>query len=133
MGQSTRAAQQLEDLTKVLNELKEENVDKPIVVEGSRDEKALRELGVIGEIIQINQGLHIFNLAEQLAMQYNEIIILTDWDRRGGMLARSLSEALAANGCKSNLNLRAKISMLCKKDINDVESLDALVIRLERR
>ncbi|MDX1534551.1 MAG: hypothetical protein R3291_02910, partial [Thermoplasmata archaeon] len=58
------------------------------------------------------------------------VLILTDWDRRGGQLSRLLREALAANDVRANTEIRARLARLCKKEVKDVEGLGRLVGRI---
>jgi len=84
----------LNDLEKELFELIEENKRIPIVVEGEKDILALRKLGVDGIIISVNIGVSLTDFCDKLVQDYNELIILTDWDRRGGYLCHTIKENL---------------------------------------
>ena len=95
--------------------------------------EALRELGLQGEVFPLNSGVSMFNLAEAFSRRHRRAIILTDWDRRGGQLCRLLMDAFEANGVKYDVDLRARLTLLCRKDIKDVESLAAHVERLARQ
>ena len=93
--------QQLQrDLEKVIEDLTEKNRHAPIIVEGEYDRRALRALGVVGDIRMINEGSTVFRLCESIAAVHREAIILTDWDVRGGRLARQLRDGLSANGVR---------------------------------
>src|SRR5438128_6849085 len=118
------------DLEKVIEDLAEKNRLAPIIVEGEYDRRALRALGVEGDVRLINEGSTIFGLCESIAASHREAIILTDWDVRGGRLARQLRDALAANGVRFDEDLRARLTRLCRKDITDVESLHGFVERV---
>lgn len=118
------------DLDKVLEDLNEKNRDAPIIVEGEYDRRSLRALGVEGDIRMINEGSTVFRLCESIAAAHREAIILTDWDVRGGRLARQLRDALAANGVRFDEGIRARLTRLCRKDITDVESLHGFVERV---
>jgi len=118
------------DLSKVLEDLAEKNRLAPIIVEGEYDRRALRALGVEGDVRLINEGSTIFGLCESIAASHREAIILTDWDVRGGRLARQLRDGLAANGVRFDEELRARFTRLCRKDITDVESLHTFVERV---
>jgi len=84
----------LEDVQKALSELIEENKSIPIVVEGEKDVDALRRLGLTGEIITLNLGITLIDFCDKIAEKYNEIIILTDWDRKGGFLYHTVERNL---------------------------------------
>jgi 5S rRNA maturation endonuclease (ribonuclease M5) len=118
------------DLRKVLEDLAEKNRQAPVIVEGEYDKRALRALGIGGDIRMINEGSTIFGLCESIASAHREAIILTDWDVRGGRLARQLRDALSANGVRFDEELRARLTRLCRKDITDVESLHGFVERV---
>jgi 5S rRNA maturation endonuclease (ribonuclease M5) len=118
------------DLDKVLEELTEKNRLAPVIVEGEYDRKALRALGVSGDVRMINEGSTIFGLCESIAAGHREAIILTDWDVRGGRLARQLRDGLAANGVRFDEGIRARLTRLCRKDITDVESLPGFAERV---
>lgn len=119
-----------EELQDILDDLTEKNRNAPIIVEGERDVRALRALGILGEIRPINRGTTVFALCEDLARDHREAIILTDWDVRGGRLARQLRDGLAANAVRYDDEVRARLTKACRKEISDVESLDRFVERI---
>ncbi len=119
-----------EDLERVLDDLTERNRTAPIIVEGEWDRKSLRSLGVAGEIRVANRGTSLLALCEAIAREHLEAIILTDWDVRGGRIARQLRDALEACGVRYDDELRARLTVLCRKDIKDVESLHRFVERV---
>lgn len=122
----------LESLTAALEDLAEANRTAPILVEGESDVRALRALGVRGEVLALNRGTSVFSTCEDVAARHREAIVLTDWDQHGGRLARLLRQGLAANGVRANTDLRARLTVLCRKDIKDVESLPGHLERVGR-
>lgn len=84
----------LEDLKKSILELQEENKLIPIIVEGEKDVVALHKLEINGAIITISSGLSIPDFCDKIANEYEEIIILTDWDRKGGFLCHTIMRNL---------------------------------------
>lgn len=84
----------LEDLEKALLELREENKTVPIIVEGNKDIAALRKLDMSGEIIRFNTGMSIPDFCDMISQKYNSIILLTDWDRKGGYLCSTIKKNL---------------------------------------
>jgi len=119
-----------EDLDRVLDDLIEKNRTAPIIVEGAYDRRALEQLGVLGDIRVLNRGNSVLALCETIAREYREAIILTDWDVRGGRIARHLRDALTASGVRYDDALRARLTILCRKDIKDVESLSRFAERV---
>ncbi len=122
----------LESLTVAIDDLAEANRTAPIVVEGESDVRALRALGIRGDVIALNRGTTVLATCEDIAARARDAIVLTDWDPRGGRLARLLRDGLAANGVRANTDLRARITILSRKDIKDVESLPGYLERIGR-
>jgi len=84
----------IEGLELVISDLIEENKRIPIIVEGEKDAEALRQLGIVGKIIVINHGVSLIVFSDNIARKYSEVIILTDWDRRGGFLCHTIKKNL---------------------------------------
>lgn len=122
-----------EKLLAVLGELAEANAEAPVIVEGERDVRALRALGLTGQIVTVNRGSSVFHLCETLAADHRQVVIFTDWDVRGGQLAKLLREGLAANGVRYDEDLRARVAALCQKDIKAVEDLHRFMERIRPR
>lgn len=119
------------EILETLEELRELSLQMPVIVEGKKDREALQKLDVPGRLVRLNRGTSVFRLCERLAEDYTEVLILTDWDRRGGQLSRLLREGLAANDVRANTEVRARLARLCKKEVKDVEGLGRLVARIQ--
>ena len=104
----------LEDLEEALFELREENKTVPIIVEGDKDIEALRKLNITGEIIRFNVGLSIPDFCDMISQKYKNIILLTDWDRKGGYLCSTIKKNLESRvGCNTRYReIFAKRSMI---------------------
>jgi len=125
-------AERLEKLEKIVDDLIERSPDEPIIVEGSRDVKALRDLGIEGMILAVNTGSSIVNLCETLSSEHDRFIILTDWDRKGGQIAHQLARGFESCDVKHDMLVRANIARLSKKEIKDVEGLPGFIRRLQK-
>ncbi len=117
----------LEELEELLSLLREREDNTVILIEGRKDRLALACLGIGGEILQVQDARGLFGVAEELARTGKEAIILTDWDRKGGHLAQLLRNALKANDVRYDDTIRSRLSMLCKKEIKDIESLPSFI------
>lgn len=126
-------AERLEELEDVLAVLEELSDTTPIVVEGTKDVEALKLLGITKNVRHLNRGESVFNFCEDLSRRSRTLIILTDWDRKGGMLARMLKEACHANEIEADLGIRTKLVILSKKEAKDIESLPTFIERLRVR
>lgn len=103
-----------EYLEKALSELREENKSIPIIVEGEKDREALQKLEFNGRIISVNAGISLTDFCDRLAREYKEIIILTDWDKRGGYLCHTIKKNLEGRvDCNTNFReIIAKNAMI---------------------
>ena len=95
------------------------NSDKAIIVEGNKDRAALQELGIKNNIFTINKPLYA--LAEEVAEQSRDVIILTDLDREGKMLYGKLSAALQRLGVRIDNQYRE--FLFRKTKIRQIEGL----------
>jgi 5S rRNA maturation endonuclease (ribonuclease M5) len=100
-----------------------------IVVEGKRDVASLRQLGINGEIRLASQQ-PLLEFTEQLSKSGKKIVVLTDWDKRGGMMARKIIDDLLFYGITPITDIRSRIGILVRKSIKDIESLNSYVNRM---
>jgi len=104
----------------------------PILIEGKKDERALRNLGVDGNFIKVSgSGLKLFEIAEQSVKSSSKVIILTDFDKKGEQLAKRLAGDIQSLGSYPNLDFRRKIMGITRKFIKDIESLPRHMEQLE--
>lgn len=104
--------QRLEELEELLTDLQEENKTVPIIVEGEKDIIALRRLEMTGEIIRFNTGQSVPDFCDSIAQKYQKIILLTDWDWRGGRLGSSIKKHLE-NRVECNMSYRQIFAHRC--------------------
>lgn len=118
---STRALEEIEKILDEIRQASEEGVG--IIVEGEKDEKALRKLGVKGPIHQISSSQEsALNFLEGLK-DYERIIVLTDFDRMGDELARFTEKHLPKLGVDAELDLRKKLEKYVRRGVKDIEGL----------
>jgi 5S rRNA maturation endonuclease (ribonuclease M5) len=104
----------------------------PILIEGKKDEIALKELGISGTFIKVSgSGLKLFEIAEKSVKLSSKVIILTDFDKKGEQLAKRLAEDIQSLGSYPNLEIRRKIMGITRKFIKDIESLPRHMEQLE--
>jgi 5S rRNA maturation endonuclease (ribonuclease M5) len=122
--------ERLEELEKTIVELKELAQDGAIlVVEGRKDAESLRYLGVIGDIKLASQQ-PLLDLTESLSRSGKKIVLLTDWDSKGYIIAKKLEKYLLAYGIIPDTRTRSKLRSLSKKSIKDIESLNNYMNKL---
>jgi len=122
--------QTLEELEEALTELREENTIVPIIVEGDKDIAALRKLEVSGEIIRFNKGRSVPDFCDTIAQKHQNIILLTDWDWRGGRLCLSIKKHLE-NRVACNLRYREVFAKRCP--CRTVEGLPSWIATLRKK
>lgn len=93
-----------------------------VIVEGRRDLISLRTLGLSGPVIMASRRSAL-DLAEDAARNYSQIILLTDWDRKGDEMCRTIERHLRSAGSRPDRLIRSRLKKLVKKEIKDVESL----------
>ena len=107
-----------------------EDLNSPVIVEGKRDTKALRNLGFSGIIIELNDGNSVLSTVEHIVHRFGRritFVVLTDWDRTGGSLAKQLKKYGESCDLIPNLLIRQKLSVLSSKDITCIEELPTFV------
>lgn len=120
----------LERIEELLSELSGYAVKGAIIiVEGKRDVLSLKKLGIEGHF-ELATRHPLLNFSEKLARQNRAIVVLTDWDRRGDLLASKLTEYFRNSGINPELQIRHKLKLITQKEIKDVESLHTYVSKL---
>ena len=120
----------LDDLEEIIIDLKEKNNKIPILVEGEKDLEALNNLNIMGIILILNKGISLINYCDLIAKKYNKIVILTDWDKKGGQLCYKLKKNL--NGrVKCDTDFRKKIAQITT--IKTVEGLPSWIETIRKK
>lgn len=94
------------EMEKMIEKLKE----SVVIVEGKRDQEALRNIG-------IDNTYAAAGIAEKVCKKMEnekEVVILTDLDRKGNMLAEKLSEYLWSAGVKTDTTTRRKLGRILR-------------------
>jgi 5S rRNA maturation endonuclease (ribonuclease M5) len=106
------------DFVRNLNQLSEDGWS--ILVEGQRDEKALRRLGFRGRMASISsmrrRGIGVFENSRK-------VVILTDLDREGAVLASRHLKALTHEGFRTSLAERRRLKRTSKGVFLHIENL----------
>ncbi len=91
----------------------------PIVVEGPKDRQALETLGAKDVFILSRKPL--FAVAEEIASNFDEVIILTDFDKKGRELYGRLAKIFSRLGVKVDRSFRETLQKHAR--ISHVEGL----------
>ncbi len=133
---STRFKEKQEKIEKILSRLVDASAKgKPVVVEGKKDEQALRELGVCGLVLTVKTGgrsfLDVTGEIENLSSR--EVVLLLDFDRRGKEGTLKLKQDLERAKIKANTMFWAKLKGLVGRDIQCIESLPSYLCMLAQK
>jgi len=120
----------LEELENALAEIREENLTVPVLVEGEKDVAALRILDLSGEIIRFNTGQSVADFCDTIAQKHRKIIVLTDWDWRGGRLCQQIKKNLEYR-VEVNLRYRSLFAKRCP--CRTVEGLPSWIQTLQKK
>lgn len=125
----------LDDFLRLWRELRSESevAGTVIVVEGERDVRSLRRLGVTGRIATVHRGRPLSGTAHDLVGGARRVIVLTDWDTEGGHLARRLKEFLEADRPSLDLEYRRRLARIVRGELVHVEGLHGWARRLAER
>jgi 5S rRNA maturation endonuclease (ribonuclease M5) len=133
---STHFKEKGEKILETIQHLTEESAQgTPIIVEGTKDLKALKTLGIEGKILTAKTGgksrLDIISEIEQLNTK--KIILLLDFDRRGKELTHQLNQHLEKTQTKPDLTFWKELSQTAGKDVKDIESLTTYLKNLQKK
>ncbi len=110
--------------------MREANKTNPIIVEGDKDIEALRILDITGTIVSLNAGMSLPNFCDKIASEYEEVILLTDWDRRGGFLCHTISKNLEGR-VRCNTTYRERLAK--HATIRTVEGLPSWIQTMKNK
>lgn len=127
-------AWKMEESEKIIDELRTQSEGGvPIIVEGRRDEVALRRLGVAGKIHCLKaRGESRYEFLDRLDGARGAIV-LTDFDREGRKLETWLYKELSQRGVRSDLRIWVRIKSLARAEVRSVEELPSFIRALEVR
>ncbi|MHA1626535.1 MAG: toprim domain-containing protein [Candidatus Asgardarchaeia archaeon] len=119
---SSRKDRDYEELLETIERIKEiarEGI--PIVVEGKKDRASLESLGVEGNYIVLNGSKK--ELPYDEVAQYKKVLILTDFDREGKKVAKSLVKNLQSLGINPLLDERNYFYRKFGRKVKQVEGI----------
>lgn len=133
---STHLKEKEEKILQALERLaKESEKGIPIIVEGKKDVKALRELAIEGRIIEAKTSgksmLDVISQVEEYGTQ--EVILLLDFDRRGREWTKRLKQHLEKMKIKPNIFFWKKLLNIVGREVKDVEGLTSYITTLKKK
>ncbi|MGQ9479431.1 MAG: toprim domain-containing protein [Thermoproteota archaeon] len=116
-----------EAIIRVMKEL--DSHDRVIVVEGEKDRAALLKLGVKTEVITLRRFLKLASTDWLEKEGVSEIIVLTDFDRRGKFYTRVIRK-ICSGRVRVNMEYKGMLKWVLGNWAKDVESIPRLLSRL---
>lgn len=126
----------LEKINCVIERLKSEtSTGALLVVEGEKDARALREIGIMSNIITVkSRGKSLTEIVDEIiSAGSREIILLMDFDRHGRELTKLLAKSLEAARIRVELSFWLSFSSLLSNDVKDVEGLATYIKTLRKK
>ena len=99
-----------------------------VVVEGKRDEDALKELGFSGKICQFHSFKGLVKFADSMP-KYKNLILLLDSDRKGRYLTKRIISQLQ-HRMTVDLSYRKELTVITKGRVKNVEDLSMYAVYL---
>jgi len=96
-----------------------------VVVEGKRDENALKRLGFSGRVCQFHSFKGLTKFVDSMP-RYRYLIVLLDSDRKGRYLTRRMISQLE-HRMTIDLSFKRKLVAITKGKVRNVENLSSYV------
>ncbi len=96
-----------------------------VVVEGKRDENALKRLGFSGRVCQFHSFKGLTKFVDSMP-RYRHLIVLLDSDRKGRYLTRRIISQLE-HRMIIDLSFKRKLVAITKGKVRNVENLSSYV------
>lgn len=106
---------------KTLQEIFDE-IEVRVIVEGESDRSTLTDFG-IEDVIPLN-GKPLYKVASSVSKDFDEALVLTDFDKEGRKISKKLNSFLTSFGVVPKNKTRGKIKrVVTKKGISAIENL----------
>jgi 5S rRNA maturation endonuclease (ribonuclease M5) len=121
---------ELQDISRVQEFVKSLNSAHTsiVVVEGKRDEGALKKLGYDGKICQFHSFKGLVKFADSMP-KYKNLILLLDSDRKGRYLTKRIISQLQ-HRMTIDLSYRKELTIVTKGRVKNVEDLSMYAIHV---
>jgi 5S rRNA maturation endonuclease (ribonuclease M5) len=133
---STHLKEREERIQRIIDCLVEESTrGTPIIVEGKKDIKTLRTLGVKGAILSAKTGgkSRLDIVSEVQGTRTNDVVLLLDFDRRGREWTCFLKAQLEKAKVKPDLTFWNQLHRFAGKDLKDIEGLATYLENMKKK
>jgi 5S rRNA maturation endonuclease (ribonuclease M5) len=135
MGNGREATAALEEFAELFQRLRLDAREPGtvVLVEGARDRRALRRLGLDGPIVILHRGRTLAGTAAHLVAGQRRVIVLTDWDTEGGHFVQRLKEFLGAEPVDLDVDYRRRLARILRGELVHVEGLHGWARRIAEK
>jgi 5S rRNA maturation endonuclease (ribonuclease M5) len=133
---STRLQERIEKVQLLIEKLGTDSAKGClIIVEGQKDYRALRRLGINGKILTAKTSKKSFlDLTAEIEKYPSlQVILLLDFDRRGKELTKRLVQHLETARIKTNTGYWKELQALIGRDVKDIEGIPTYLQTLNKK
>lgn len=133
---TTRLQERMEKVQLLIEELASDSAKGClIIVEGQKDYRALRQLGINGKILTAKTSKKSFlDLTAEIERYPSpQVILLLDFDRRGKELTKRLVQHLETTRIKTNKDYWRELQVFIGRDVKDIEGIPTYLITLNQK
>lgn len=128
--QPKKSAKLLDEISEIIEKLANESRHGvPIIVEGKRDEEALRSLGIRGEVILIRSIRGLRRGLEGRGLR--RVILLPDLDDEGEHLLRLVKKSLEGVVKEIDVTYWRKLKIIKRMGFTEIESVHLFIKKLQ--
>lgn len=122
---SNHLKRRIEKVAEILERLAVQSIKGiPIIVEGQNDVNALRKLALSGVIIAAKTKKSFLALVTELErLDFEEVILLMDFDRRGKEWTKRLTQYLEQTTTRPNTFYWNELKSLLSRDVKEIEGI----------
>lgn len=126
----------IEKISCLIEDLRNEtSMGALLIVEGERDIKALKAIGIESNILAVkSHGKSLQDIIDEIgSIDNREIILLMDFDEHGKELIERLTRNLERSKVRLNIEFWRKLCSLLENDLKDIEGLATYIENLRRK
>jgi 5S rRNA maturation endonuclease (ribonuclease M5) len=97
--------------------------DSLVVVEGIKDQKALRLIGFEGDIVVLNNFRGITKFVDNMAVRKKKIILLLDMDHKGKILTSKILSHINSTFRHDHLHAKQRLARITRGRLRHIEDL----------
>lgn len=114
--------------SKLIKRITTSDLETYFLVEGIKDERCLKSIGLKSKIIKLNGSKSIYDKLKNLKCK--NLVVLVDFDETGDKLEKRI-RMIAKTSFNVDFTLRKSLRSLLRHEVKDIESISTLIKCLE--